>query len=645
VSVQFGRWKFDEEPPSAGYLAQVESILAPYGPDGSDFYAGGGIHIQYHAFHTNAESRREKQPHSTLSGQVFCWDGRLDNRDELIRQLRDPVSNDSTDVSIVAAAYERWGRDAFGKMIGDWALSIWDRANRTLILAKDPIGGRHLYYSSDKDRFIWSTVLDPLILLAGHTFSLEEEYLAGWLSFFPAVHLTPYRGVHSVPPASYVAVENQIVTVKTYWDFDSGKRIRYRADREYEEHFRSLFRESVGRRLRSDTPVLAELSGGMDSSSIVCMADTILGRGEAETPGLDTLSYYNDSEPNWNERPYFSKVERKRGRTGFHIDVGSEQFCKLAFEPDHFAPTPAATGWCSGAAQQFRACLASNGNRVVLSGVGGDEVAGGVPTPIPELRDLLARARFRTLAHQLKSWALNKRKPWFHLLFEAARGFLPPELMGVPTHKRPAPWLEPHFVNRHRDALAGYEPRLEMFGALPSFQENRSTLDALRRQLASEGLPSEPPYEKRYPFLDRDLVGFLYAIPREQLVRPGERRSLMRRALRGLVPDEILNRKRKAYITRTPIRAISEEWSDLVEMSQRMVSSSLGIVDPDRLVRALRTGREGQEIPIVSLLRTLQLEFWLRHLGDWRVIAQRSLPNMREPTLRPRQSVLPEELS
>ena len=80
-------------------------------------------------------------------------------------------------------------------------------------------------------------------------------------------------------------------------------------------------REAVRRRLRSDSPILAELSGGMDSSSIVCMADTIIARGNAETPRLDTLSYYDDSEPNWNERPYFTKVEEKRGRTGCHIDV------------------------------------------------------------------------------------------------------------------------------------------------------------------------------------------------------------------------------------------------------------------------------------------------------------------------------------
>ena len=321
-------------------------------------------------------------------------------------------------------------------------------------------------------------------------------------------------------------------TVSKYWDFDPSKKIRYRTDGEYEEHFRTVFAEAVRRRLRSDSPILAELSGGMDSSSIVCMADTIIARGAAETPRLDTISYYDDSEPNWNERPYFTKVEEKRGRTGTHIDMGKQEPFKFEFDSDHFAATPGSgSGRPSEASRQIAACMASQGNRVVLSGIGGDEFTGGVPTPTPELEDLLARGHFRTLAHQLKVWALNKRKPWFYLLFDAARGFFPPALVGVPKHKRPAAWLNPAFVKRNRAALTGYEDRTKIFGPLPSFQGNVGTVDVLRRQLACSDLSSDLPREKRYPYLDRGLLEFLSAIPREQLVRPGQRRSLMRRAL------------------------------------------------------------------------------------------------------------------
>lgn len=615
MSVQFGRWNTDGKPVDQDYFEKVIPVIAPYGPDADGAYSNAGVSILYRAFHTTKESRRETQPHIGESGAVLTWDGRLDNRAELVAKLGNLVTADSTDVEIVSAAYEFFWEDCFAMLIGDWALSIWNPHTRSLILGKDPIGTRHLYYSIEKDQVTWSTILDPLVRFAGHSFALNEEYIAGWLTFFPATHLTPYVGIHSVPPSSFVLIRDGKHAVRKYWDFDPDQKIRYRTDPEYEEHFRAVFTEAVGCRLRSDSPILAELSGGMDSSSIVCMADTIITRGDAEIPRLDTLSYYDDSEPNWNERPYFTKVEEKRGRIGCHIDASSQGPPKFDFASDHFAATPGSGGGRpSEASRRFAACVASQGNRVVLSGIGGDEVTGGVPTPTPELQDLLARGHFRTLAHQLKVWALNKRKPWFHLLFDTARGFFPPALVGVPKYKRPVAWLKPAFVKRNREALTGYENRIELFGSLPSFQENVGTLNGLRRQLACSELSSEPPREKRYPYLDLGLLEFLYAIPREQLVRPGQRRSLMRRALIGIVPNELLNRKRKAFVARGPRVVMAEELPHLLEIGQHLVTSSLGIADSTGFVQALHRIRQGADVPMVTLMRTLGIEIWLRNL-------------------------------
>jgi len=626
MSVQFGRWSFDGVPAAPKYLARVREILSPYGPDGEASYSGEGVDLLYHAFHTTKESRLEIQPNVSRSGCVIAWDGRLDNRRELIHEFSGLLTADCTDVSIVSAAYERWETHAFERLVGDWALSIWNPSHRSLTLAKDPIGTRHLYYSVEKDLVTWCTILDPLVLLAGKAFELNEEYVAGWFSCFPAAHLTPYAGIDSVPPSCFVCLERGRRTMSKYWDFDPRKRIRYRTDEEYEEHFRTVFAQSVRRRLRSDAPILAELSGGMDSSSIVCIADSIAAQGAAESPRLDTLSYYNDSEPNWNEYPYFAKVEERRGRAGCHIDVGDQGSFRFEFETNGFAATPGSrAGRPTEASRQFAKCMASRGSRVVLSGTGGDEVMGGVPTPVPELMDLLARARFRALARQLKAWALTKRKPWFHLFFEASRGFLPPALAGVPKHIQAVGWLHPGFVERQRQALTGYPSRVKLFGPLPAFQENLSTLGSLRRQLACTTLPSRPPYEKRYPYLDRDLLEFIYRVPREQLLRPEQRRSLMRRSLAGIVPLEILNRRRKAFVVRGPLGAISAEWPRLVELSQHMVGSSIGIVEPKSFAETLNKAHQGQEVAAVALTRTLSVEFWLRALRDqgyWRQALQ-----------------------
>ena len=231
--------------PPPDLFEKVDTVLAPYGPDGRNFYQQDGVSVLYRAFHTTKESRRETQPHVSPSGTVITWDGRLDNRAELIDRFGTQLSIDSPDVSIAAAAYDKWGTSCLAKLIGDWTLSLWDPNKRSLILAKDPIGTRHLYYSIEKNQISWSTILDPLVLFAGRALALDEEYIAGWFSFFPATPLTPYVGIESVPPSCFVRLERGLRTISKYWDFDPHKKIRYGTDAEYEEHFRAVFAEAV----------------------------------------------------------------------------------------------------------------------------------------------------------------------------------------------------------------------------------------------------------------------------------------------------------------------------------------------------------------------------------------------------------------
>ena len=612
MSVQFGRWNTDGKAVSPHDFRQAETILAPHGPDGAKAYIEDSIGILYGALHITRESRKESQPHVAPSGVVLTWDGRLDNRLELVRELSH-AATDAADADVVALAFDLWGTSCFARLIGDWALSLWNPGKRLLILAKDPVGIRHLYYTRDEKQIVWSTILDPLVLLSRKRFEVNEEYVAGWVSLNPATHLTPYAGIHSVPPGSFVELRAEASSVTKYWNFDAGKSIFYKTDREYEEHFRAVFREAVRRRLRSDNPVLAELSGGMDSSSIVCVADMLIDSGEADSPRLDTISYYNDREASWNEKPFFGKVEEKRGRAGCHIDTASVRMFDFDLENRRFEATPAYTaGPQNAATTQLSSFMQSHSHRVVLSGVGGDEVMGGVPTPIPYLQDLLTTAKFRELAHQLKIWALNERRPWLHLFVEALKGFLPLGIAGIPKSKQPAPWLRLDFIDRHRLACTGYERRLRVFGPRPSFQANIYSFETVRRQIATQPSSAEPPHVKCYPYLDRSLLEFVYSIPREQLLRAGQRRSLMRRALVGVVPTEILERRRKAFVARRPRAAISSEWESLSALTQRMSSATLGFVEQKSFIESLRAVTNDKSVPLVLLMRTIFLEGWLR---------------------------------
>jgi asparagine synthase (glutamine-hydrolysing) len=121
-------------------------------------------------------------------------------------------------------------------------------------------------------------------------------------------------------------------------------------------------------------------------------------------------------------------------------------------------------------------------------------------------------------------------------------------------------------------------------------------------------------HEARYPYHDRDLREFAYAIPREQLVRVGQRRSLMKRALVGIVPDEILNRRQKSFDRQERKKALSTAWPTTDAIGQYLVSTFIGIVDPNRFLDVLQEAHRLEEVPLKSLKRTLTIESWLRHL-------------------------------
>jgi len=271
------------------------------------------------------------------------------------------------------------------------------------------------------------------------------------------------------------------------------------------------------------------------------MADFLIARGESEAPRLDTISYYDSSNPILDEQPYFTRVEQKRGRNGYHIDFGAKRELQ-EIRVDSSKSLLSACENCGLVAipksnvdlrpellEHYRRCLRSQEYRVMLSGSAGEDSTGGfVPTPTPELQNLLASARVFRLARQLNAWAAKMGKPRLPLLWAAVRGFLTPSLRfpGAPKDLCLAPWFHPRFVRRNWAPLCWYPFRIKLFGALPSIQNQLHLLDHERRFVAHRTLSSELHCEIRYPYLDRDLLEFACAIPREQLVGVGKRHGV-----------------------------------------------------------------------------------------------------------------------
>src|SRR5262245_472424 len=198
--------------------------------------------------------------------EILHWDGRLDNRDDLISRLGDSLQSDTRNEAIARATYERWGTAGLAHLIGDWSMAIHDRVDRTTILASDFAGVRPLYYHVQAGSVLWSSRLESLVK-ATNVSDLDEQYVAGFLSCGGYPNRTPYKGIYSVPPGHAVCVSADNITIRRFWELPVGDVIRYRSEHRYEEQFRALFREAVAVRLHSEAPVMAELSGGLDSSS------------------------------------------------------------------------------------------------------------------------------------------------------------------------------------------------------------------------------------------------------------------------------------------------------------------------------------------------------------------------------------------
>jgi asparagine synthase (glutamine-hydrolysing) len=634
MSVQAGVWFFDGRPVEREFLLLVGADVAQYGPDGSNEYLLGSLGMIFRPYHTTNESRREKQPYTSVSGTTIMLDGRLDNREDLTSELGNNVPSMNTDVEIAAAAYERWGIDCLGKFVGEWALSLWDPGEKSLILARDYAATRHLYYYVTGEKVLWCTYLASIVTLSAKPLTLNHEYMAGYLVDFPAAHQTPYQEIQAVPPGKFVRLRGGGSTIHPHWVLEPRKTISYKTDEEYEEHFRHLFRQAVRRRLRSDGPILADLSGGFDSSSIVCMADDILAHEGADVPKLDTVSYYDLSEPDGDDFSYFTDVEAARGRTGFRINM--EMF-GLPFNLEHpyFVATPSLeqTPDLKRARDKI---IETGGYRVSLSGMGGDELNGQAAELRVQLADLIVQFRFRELARQLKAWSLLMRRPWIQLLFQSTVHLMPMSVRAQTTEQaRLDPWIGTHFARRYQLSRLQLGEVKDMPSRLPSMKDWAMTLASLAKQVAEQRPSVE---ERRYPFLDRDLVEFLVAIPQDQLLRPGERRWLMRRALRDVLPPKVLARRTKAGGSRCYILVVEKNWRALEPILEFPLVAQFGYVKADKFRQALHDLKVGKMSPyFVRLVRALTLELWLRDVTRRKIFRhQAAMPISSEVSLRDR---------
>jgi asparagine synthase (glutamine-hydrolysing) len=624
MNIIFGIWHPGGDDLTVADLRSLAGQTARFESDKERLYLGSEVGMGIQACHTHFRSTQERQPASDETGNLLVFDGRLDNYRDLLKTL-DITDAEASDPEVILNAYQRYGSDCFSKLIGDWALVLWDRQQRILYLARDHAGTRTLHYSRDaRGKVMWSTCLDTFKDTSLLT-TPDDTYVAAYLAMLPNYARTPYRDIRAVLPGHFLKITTSEVAVKQFWSPMVYERLSYRSESDYDARFLQLLEQSVARRTGAGSPIVAHLSGGMDSTSIVCVSDK-LRRSEDSNPELiDTLSFFNDSDPNWNERPHFTLVEKYRGKTGFHMDASryGNTFEKLQGDGSEYLYP----GTDAGNIQWDRDLIEMTKfrrYRVILSGIGGDEFTGGVPDGIPELADHIAQGRVVAATRLAIAWSLSARISLTETSFRTA-GFFADHLSAVPKDRswQSIPWL----TNRARQLcdqsvadlpLVAYRP-LTMH---PSAAANcRSWWFTLRNQPHLR--PSEVyRYEYRYPYLDRDLLDFLLRVPPGQLVKPGRRRAMMRRALIGIVPNEILERRRKAFLLKSSLHQVIVFAPQFEQLIQNSALGDLGFIVVDRLKKVLQDTVSGKDMrwwPLI--IRAMATEMWFRRRFQGRITA------------------------
>ena len=615
-------YNLDGRPADRAVFARMLAAIAHRGPDGCGQWIEGPLAIGCQMFHTTPEAVREVQPLADPSGRYrLVFDGRVDNRIDLAANLRarGAVLRDDTDAELVLRACECFGADAPSRIIGDFALVLWDGAKRELFCARDPIGIRPFHYFCDGRTFLAATELQQLFAEPSVPTEPDEgtvgEYLSGNLK---GREDTLFRRIKRLPAAHWMTVAaGGRVTPRAYFELDPHVQIRYRDDLDYAEHFREIFAEAVRCRMRAIGGVGAHLSGGLDSTAVVGMANHLRREGKVADAPFETFSLLFD-HPEMDERAYIYDTVEMLGLTANYpapMPVDLAMCVESVRRYRDFAEYPNGGMW-----NRVWPAARDKGMRVLLSGIGSDEWMSG---SVYVYGDLLRARRWMTLWHRVRHDArtlpnLKNRNPYDFVLRNAVWPLLPPAVRKLGRRLRGQP-IVPAFINpdlARRVALSDRlqaEPRrpagmsLGQFSLLESFTSGwvAHGVDIFDRSTARFGI------EERHPFHDRRLYEFLMAIPDDQRARDSRRKYILRNAMLGLMPNSVLARRDKADFSILFIQTLERIGGE--HFFDSMALESAGWVNRAEFQRMYRDRRENYlDANIWPLWTTFALELWYR---------------------------------
>ena len=539
----------DGAPADAEAFACVMSATAHRAVDGSRKFASGSVALGHQLLDVAGEGPVMGEM-AEADDCIVTADCRLDNREELLSELA--AAAQSSDAQLILAAYRRWGDDMPSRLLGDFAFALWDRSRNRLLCARDHFGIKPFYYALSRRAFAFSSEQGGVLACGWIDAALNEDSLAAYLaSVAPKAEETLYRHVKRLPPAHLAVLDGGALEVRPYWrlqPIDLG-------DEDAAAGLRRRLETAVADRLRGAVQAGAMLSGGLDSSTIVCFAAP-LHRQAAGAP-LKTFSLVFDETPQWNERPYIETVLTTIDAAPCFIPsnglsyVGSLPELLRQQHGPFGAPNHPASRRIYDAAREDQV-------RVLLDGHGGDEVVSQGLMWLPELaasgrwielwRQLSRLGRNENLRPRQVFWAQFKRHARIVRLLRPLKALLggprPPQDAPSPP---PSRFLQPAWAER-ADAL-GREAHDRLYGDVRTEQAHHlvlitGPLQAYALEILDKGAATAG-VEARYPLWDKRVVEFCYSVAPAEKLKGGRTRSLIRRAMTDMLPERVRDRSDK----------------------------------------------------------------------------------------------------
>ncbi len=559
------------------------------------------------------------------SGAIIVFDGRLDNRDEIIPAFPDPISAAALpDCALAALVYDQKGDDFVSRLNGDFAVAVFDAGRRRLLLARDAVGVPPCYYFSSPALFAFATDIRALLAHAAIPARPDDtvlaEFVASRLHRQPADGTTFFQGIRAVLPAHIVSVTGDGCRSRRYWDFFQAGAAEC-SPSEAPEAFRHHFTLAVRRRLRTAHRAAVSVSGGLDSSAILC-AGLAAGRDQGG-PAITGFHYQGGDSLDTSDAPFVDELERTRRVCLVRVGAKPGLLDDCRGVVTH-AEAPMLRGsW--NTLRRLLGAVRNHGSDVLLTGHWGDQVL----FDQAYLVDLAGAGHFGELRRHLDEyarWLPDADGREFRSFFasDLAREWLPGGVHRLLGRAR-ARWRRPSADTWYREAFLGLAPGRRFHGAEPDpavsahgrslYREVRSRYNLLCLEWNNK-IAAMFGVDMAFPFLDRDLLVFLMGVPGAVLNASGVPKAILRRSMRGIVPDAILDRRSKADFSTLVNDGMKSDLPALVRSFGSARAVEMGYVDPVALRKGLRSAADGLQSSTCAaswrLADLFAFELWLR---------------------------------